>query len=316
MIASAYQDLFQLFLYIFIGLFLVSILSYGAKRSVLYQGHQKLIDEVITRTNAWWVMTLVFFLALSFGLYSTLLLFLFISVVAFREYTSLSSTTAGDRRVLFWSFIVICPFQYYLIAINWYGLYSIFIPVYAFLFLAARAALCGETEDFLSRIAKTHWGLMASVYFISYVPALLTLDIPRFHGRDFQLLFYLVFLTELSDILQFVFGKAFGKHQVAPTVSPRKTIEGLLGGILSTCAVGYIFYFITPFTPIQSAVAALVITFSGFLGGLTMAAIKRDHGVKDYSAMISGHGGMMDRIDSLCFSAPIFFHLLRYFFTV
>jgi len=113
----------------------------------------------------------------------------------------------------------------------------------------------------------------------------------------------------------YVFGMCFGRHAIAPEVSPNKTVEGLVGGVLSAVVGGTLLWWITPFTPWQAAIMSLVITLMGFWGGLVMSAIKRDRGVKDYGVSIPGHGGIMDRIDSLCFAAPIFFHLTRYYFT-
>src|ERR1700730_10677510 len=110
-------------------------------------------------------------------------------------------------------------------------------------------------------------------------------------------------------------GKCFGRHKIAPNISPNKTIEGFVGGMIGAVLIGTGLYWITPFSPWQAALMALVITLMGFYGGLVMSAIKRDRGVKDYGAIIPGHGGIMDRIDSLCFAAPIFFHLTRYYFT-
>src|SRR5204863_10010374 len=97
-------------------------------------------------------------------------------------------------------------------------------------------------------------------------------------------------------------------------VSPSKTIEGLIGGAGGATLLGMALWRLTPFTPSVAAAMALTITLIGFLGGLVMSAIKRDRGVKDWGHLINGHGGMLDRVDSVAFSAPIFFHLTRYFF--
>jgi phosphatidate cytidylyltransferase len=191
---------------------------------------------------------------------------------------------------------------------------TIFIPVYAFLLLPTRMAMTGDTERFLERAAKTQWGLMVCVYCVSYAPALLILDIPGYEHEGQKLLFYLTLVVQISDVLQYVFGKLFGKHKIAPHVSPNKTWEGFVGGIASATLIGAALWWVTPFTPLQSAGFALVITLMGFAGGLVMSAIKRDRGVKDYGALIGGHGGILDRIDSVCFAAPIFFHMTRFWF--
>jgi phosphatidate cytidylyltransferase len=156
---------------------------------------------------------------------------------------------------------------------------------------------------------------MVCVYFVSYAPALLSLKIQEYHGESGELLFFLVAVVQLSDVLQYVFGKCFGRHPIAPGISPNKTIEGFIGGVTSAVFIGTLLSWITPFTPWQAALLSLIIALMGFWGGLVMSAIKRDRGVKDYGTTIPGHGGIMDRIDSLCFAAPIFFHLTRYYFT-
>ena len=182
-------------------------------------------------------------------------------------------------------------------------------------FVPLRTVLSGDCEHFLERTATMQWALMICVYCVSHAPALLTLEIPGFEGQNGKLLFYFVLVVQASDVLQYIWGKLLGKHKIAPTVSPNKTWEGFLGGVATATLLGTALWWATPFTPWQAAGMSLAITLMGFVGGLVMSAIKRDRGVKDYGTLIQGHGGVMDRIDSLCFSAPVFFHLTRYFFT-
>jgi phosphatidate cytidylyltransferase len=260
-------------------------------------------------------MAAVFATALLLGDAASTVLFGFISFLALREFITLTPTSHGDHRSLFWAFFIITPLQYYLVATGWYGLYTIFIPVYAFLFIPIRSALAGDCARFLERTAKIQWALMVCVYCVSHAPALLGLKIPGYEGQNGQLLLFFVLVVELSDVLQYVWGKILGRHPIAPRVSPNKTWEGFVGGILSATAVGTALWWATPFSPWQAAGMSLVITLLGFAGGLTMSAIKRDRGVKDYGTILAGHGGILDRIDSLCFAAPVFFHLTRQFFT-
>ena len=154
---------------------------------------------------------------------------------------------------------------------------------------------------------------MICVYCVNHAPALLTLEIPGFEGHNGKLLFYFVLVVQASDVLQYIWGKLLGKHKIAPTVSPNKTWEGILGGVATATLLGTALWCATPFTTWQAAGMSLAITLMGFVGGLVMSAIKRDRGVKDHGTLIQGHGGVMDRIDSLCFSAPVCFHLTRYF---
>jgi phosphatidate cytidylyltransferase len=279
-----------------------SIIGLILKKMVKGEKEREVIQNLNARINAWWVMIVIFFLAMATGGIGSVILFGLTSFLALREYITLTPTSRSDHRTLFWAFFVITPFQYVLIAIQWYGMAIIMIPVYAYLFVPSRNVMAGDVKDFLARSAKIQWGLMVCVYFVSYAPALLLLQIPGREGQDGKLLFYLVCVTQMSDVLQYVFGKCFGRHKIAPSVSPNKTVEGFAGGVAGAVLIGTGLFWITPFNPWQSALMALVIAVMGFYGGLVMSAIKRDRGVKDYGATIPGHGGIMDRIDSLCFA--------------
>ena len=273
------------------------------------------IDNLNARIRAWWVMVAIFSAAFMIGTKATLVMFALISFFALREFITLTPTKAADHQALSLAFFALIPGQYWLIGVHWYALFAVFIPVYAFLMLPALSALAGDTENFLERSAKIQWGIMITIYCVSHAPALLLLDIPGYEGQSALLLFYLVLVVQLSDVLQYVFGKLFGKTKIAPVVSPSKTLEGFLGGAASATLIGAAMWWITPFTPTQSAAMAFTIVLMGFLGGLTLSAVKRSLGAKDWGTMIQGHGGMMDRMDSVVFAAPIFFHLTRYFFT-
>jgi phosphatidate cytidylyltransferase len=155
---------------------------------------------------------------------------------------------------------------------------------------------------------------MACVYCVSYAPALMLLDIDGYDASNGKLLLFLVVVVQSSDVLQFVWGKLVGRRKIAPTISPNKTWEGFFGGVACATLVGAGLWWATPFNPWQAAAMSFVIAVAGFAGGLVMSAIKRDRGVKDFGSLLPGHGGVLDRIDSLLFAAPIFFHLTRFFF--
>jgi phosphatidate cytidylyltransferase len=289
-----------------VGALLAARASAEAARSV--------IANLNSRIRAWWVMVGIFAVAFLAGPIATLLLFASMSFFALREFVTLTPTKPADHVALFLCFFVLIPLQYALIGYDWYGLFAILIPVYAFLILPAVAALAGDPDRFLERSAKIQWAVMVTVYCVSHTPALLLLRIPGYEGQDALLIFFLLLVTQMSDVLQYVFGKLFGRTLLAPTVSPSKTLEGLIGGGLAASAVGGAMYWITPFSPLQALGMSFVIVVMGFLGGLALSAVKRSLGVKDWGAMIEGHGGMLDRVDSLSFAAPVFFHLTRYFF--
>lgn len=270
------------------------------------------IDNLNSRVKAWWVMVALIGLSFIFGKTGVIILFVFMSFAALREYITLAYTRSGDHMSLVLMFYVALPMQYFLIWIEWYGLFSIFIPVHVFLVLPIVSSLRGDTTRFLERTAKMQWGLMICVFCVSHVPALLTLEIPGYQGRELLLIAYLIVVVQGSDVLQYVCGKLLGRRKVAPELSPSKTVEGLVGGVALATLLGAALYGITPFTPWQSALISLTICLMGFLGGLVMSAIKRDRGVKDWGAMIEGHGGMLDRLDSVVFAAPMFFHVVRF----
>lgn len=273
------------------------------------------VQNLVARVNAWWAMVAVLAVCFWLGPAANLVVFALISFFALREFITLTPTRAGDHLPLAIAFYVLVPLQYWLIWDQWYGLFAIFIPVYAFLALPALAVFAGDTTDFLERTTKIQWGVMITVYCISHAPALLILRLRDYDGQGPLLLLYLLLVVQLSDVMQYVFGKLFGRHKLAPVVSPSKTVEGLVGGGLAAVAVGASLWWITPFSPLASALMSALIVVCGALGGLALSAVKRSLGAKDWGRMIEGHGGMMDRMDSVCYAAPVFFHFTRYFYS-
>ena len=271
--------------------------------------------ELAARVKSWWVLVAIFAIAMSFRRGIAIAFFALLSFLALKEYLSLIPTRRADRRVLFWAYLCV-PLQYWWVWKQWYHMFLIFIPVWAFLFIAMRMVLRGETKDFLRAAGTIHWGLMTMVFGLSHLAYLLVLpdgsNVPA-HGA--ALLLFVVLLTELNDVLQYVWGRTLGRHKVIESVSPKKTVEGLVGGALSTTAVTVaIAPLLTPLTFTDSIAVGLMIGFGGFIGDVTISAVKRDIGVKDSGALIPGHGGVLDRIDSLLFTAPLFFHFMKYFY--
>lgn len=295
-----------------IGCFLLVATAIGQFLKWRAASPNTVIDNLNARIYAWWAMVVAIGIAFSLGRAGVIILFYLISFYALREFLTLTPTRRSDYPALLAAFYVALPIQYVLIWTDWYGLYAIFIPVYVFLFLPILSSLGGDTVRYLERAANVQWGLMIAVYCISAVPALLTLSIPGFEGKNLLLIAWLILVVQMSDVLQYVCGKLLGKHKIAPKLSPSKTIEGFVGGIGLATAVGAGLFWITPFTVWQAALMALLVCLLGFAGGLVLSAIKRDRGVKDWGHMIEGHGGMLDRLDSISFAAPVFFHVLRY----
>jgi phosphatidate cytidylyltransferase len=298
-----------------IGLLLVaSAVGLILARRVRSESALETVRNLNARIKAWWFMVAVFALAFTFGKTVTLVLFGLISFYCLREFISLTPTRPSDHGAIAAAFYLFIPLQYWLIGIEWLNMLTIAIPVYAFLLLPALSVRRGEVEDFLLRTAKIQWGLMLTVFCISHAPALLILNVPGVN--PFFLLFFLVTVVQLSDVMQYVFGKLFGRHKLAPKISPSKTVEGLIGGGAAATAIGAGLWWITPFSPLEAAGMALVIVLAGLVGGLVLSAVKRSLGAKDWGTMIQGHGGALDRMDSVTFAAPLFFHLVNYFYAV
>lgn len=305
------------------------------------------------RVQTWWMMFAILAVSLLIPFRAaTVLLFFLVSFWALREYITLTPTRAGDHRALFWVFFAFTPLQYVLVGLGreYYDQYSIVLPVYGFFFVSARVALSGDHKRFLERTAKIQAGLFVCVYALSYAPALLDLQLIDSHamanqtnanksllsnqgtegstvsaselgnwqGKPAGILFFLILIVQMGDVFQYGWGKLLGRRIIAPTINANKTWEGFVGGVLSSALLGTLLtllFQVTPFNVWQAALMSMVTTIMGYAGSLTMSAIKRDRGVKDYGTLVEGHPGILDRIDSICFAAPVFFHLTRAFFS-
>ncbi len=297
-------------------LILASIIGEILRLRLSPSGENPVVENLNARITAWWVMVILLAIAFVAGKAGVVLLFALASFAALREFLTLTTHNRADHWSLVACFFVVLPLQYIFVLTDLYGMYAVFIPVYVFLLLPVLSALRGDTRDFLVRVSETQWALMICVYCVSHVPALLYLRIPGFEGRTVMLIAYLIFVVQLSDVMQYVWGKLLGRTPIAPSLSPSKTWEGFILGALTAVAVGTSLWWMTPFSMLQAAAMCLLLTMMGFFGGLVMSAIKRDRGVKDWGHLIAGHGGFIDRLDSVIFAAPIFFHVTRYFWSL
>lgn len=291
------------------------------------------IQTLSNRVQSWWWMFCVTGITLLFGSlrWPSCLFFFGISVWALREFITLTPTRLGDHRALFWVFFIFTPLQYVLV---WLGhgsftlwgvrfpadqLFTNMIPIYALLFVPARIALAGDPKRFLERSAKIQMGLYLCVYALSHAPALLDLKFKvnneLWKGGNGGVLLFFLLVVQLSDVFQFAWDRLMGRRLIAPGINAVKTWEGFAGGTIATTLAGMGLWWVTPFTPLQAGILATMLSVMGFLGSMTMSAIKRDRGVHDYGTLVEGHIGVLDRFDSICFAAPVFFHITRFFFT-
>jgi phosphatidate cytidylyltransferase len=282
------------------------------RRRAATDAGRKTVDNLVARVNAWWVMVGLILGALALGRLGLIGLFGAISFLALRELLTLTPTRRADHLPLFYAFFGALPLQYLLVWSGWYGLFAIALPVYFFAFLSFRVAITAYTRGYLSRVATIWYGVMLGVYGLSHVPALTMLRIPGHEGLEHHLVVFLLAVVQLSDVAQYVWGKLLGRRPLAAALSPNKTVEGFVGGVATATLVGVALSPTTPFPPLVAGGLALAVALAGVAGGLVTSAIKRDAGIKDYGDLIPGHGGVMDRVDSLAFAAPLFFHLVRW----
>jgi phosphatidate cytidylyltransferase len=297
----------------FAGIALLLLIASGVSVMLQRRRPERDYSELRQRVRTWWIIVAVFAVAVLVNRTTSVIVFGLISFLAFKEYLSLIPTRRADHRVLFWAYLAI-PLQYYWVWSGWYGLFIIFIPVYVFLWLPMRMILIGETQGFLRAIGTLHWGLMICVFSLSHMAFMLVLPAENNPGGGVMgLLIYLVFLTEINDVAQYIWGKSLGRRKIVPKVSPNKTFAGFLGGVFSTAALAVVLApWLTPLTQIEAVGAGLLIGVAGFVGDVTISALKRDLGVKDSGSLLPGHGGILDRLDSLTYTAPLFFHYAYY----
>lgn len=312
----AFEAISREILIVLIGILALLIVSSIIAFLLTKFNREKDFSEVNARIKSWWVMAAVFTMAILINHNVSLIFLAFLCFLAFKEYLSLIPTNRAHRKILFWAYLSI-PIQFFWIYIGWYGMFIIFIPVYMFLFLPIQMILIGENKGFLRTMGSVHWGLMIMVFGLSHLAYLLVL--PGITGENGAtgagLILYIVILTQCNDVAQFIWGKLLGKHKVIPRVSPNKTWEGLIGGIITTVGLALLLApLLTPLTLIGTLFTGFLIGLTGFIGDVNISSLKRDLGIKDTGQTIPGHGGILDRVDSLTYTAPLFFHFIRYFY--
>ncbi|GGK66028.1 phosphatidate cytidylyltransferase [Amphritea balenae] len=299
---------FYLIVLVLILLICGSLIRYRLEQS----NPEKDYTELRERIQSWWVMVGLLFAALLFSQTLAIVFFGFLSFLALKEFLSIVPTRQTDRRVIFWAYLSI-PIQYYWVSIGWYGMFIIFIPVYIFLLLPIRMVLLGETKGFIRSAGILHWATMLTVFAFSHIAYLLVLPVKNEMAGYIGPVLFLLFMTQFNDVCQYIWGKKLGRHRIIPKVSPNKTWEGFLGGVATITLVAAITGpLLTPLLWWQGMLAGMLISVSGFFGDLVISSVKRDLQIKDTGNLIPGHGGILDRMDSLIFTAPLFFHFLYY----
>ena len=294
------------------GIFALLAVATVAVRVLQWRDPERDRTELRQRVNSWWIIAGVFSLAIVGTRAISLVFFAFVSFLALKEYFSVIPTRRADRRVLFWAYLTIA-LQFYWVATEWYGMFIVFIPVFAFLLIPLRMITIGRTDGYLRAVGSIHWGLMTMVFSLSHAAFLLILRLKDAPADAVPpgpgLVLFLVVLTQLNDVAQYLWGKSLGRGKIVPQVSPGKTWAGFIGGVVTTALLATLAGpYLTPLDDWQSLGAGLIIGVGGFVGDVSISALKRDLGIKDSGSLLPGHGGILDRIDSLTYTAPLFFH--------
>lgn len=276
-----------------------------------YLRPQANLAELKMRTKSWWLMATIFVATTLVNPIISFCAIALLSFTALRELISISKNVRdADRRILLWCYLAV-PVQYVIAYKGYYSLFLIFIPIAMHLWIPFMLVIKGITHDIARSMSVLPSQLMLAVFGISHLAYLLSLpDLEGFALGGRGLLLFVVFITEMNDVFQFTWGKLFGRFKILPTVSPNKTWEGFIGGIISSTIVGYYLRFLTPFTGKEALIVSFCVACAGFVGDVVVSAIKRDIGKKDTGDIIPGHGGILDRVDSLAMTAPVFFHLV------
>ncbi|MBC7712568.1 MAG: phosphatidate cytidylyltransferase [Rhizobacter sp.] len=273
---------------------------------------KEFLKSIKSRVNSWWVIFSIVIIIIGTTRELAFIIFAIISFISFRELTSKLNFNHKHRRTILLAYLAI-PVQYYFAYARLFIPFLVFIPVGMLLLLPFRSILEDQSSDSIKTFSQLQWALMLTVFSLSHMSFLMSLPNIESMGEGAPgLIFFLILITQLNDVCQFIFGKLFGRRKISPLISPNKTLAGLLGGIFGAVCFGYLFRELLPFNDKQVVLISALIAICGFFGDLNISAIKRDLNIKDMSNLIPGHGGILDRMDSLIFSNVVFFYLVYY----
>lgn len=255
---------------------------------------------------AWFIILPVLVIPLLAGPTAWVWLVLALSLICLREF-GLATGLWRDRHFMWMAAACIASIFYPVLA-RWYSLFVV-MPIYATLLLLTVPI---ARDAFEHMIQRTCLSVLAVLYFgwcLAHLAYLIHIENGIGH------VFFVLLLVELNDICAFSVGKALGKRKLSPRLSPNKTVEGSLGALIGTVGFGFVFRYLVPeYSTFHLVLIAGLISMTGTFGDLAISFLKRDLGIKDMGKVLPGHGGVLDRLDSLIFVAPIFFHFTVYFY--
>ena len=312
------QQVGLLFVTLFGVLLLVTLVAFARSFRDSNEMQLALQERWARELRAIWVGALLFWVAWAAGPFVSTLLFGFVSFLALREFVSLTHTRRADHRALLLAFFVVLPVQYVLVGQRLFNAFTVFIPVYVFFAIPVISALANDPLHFLERTAKIQWGVAVCVFGMSHAPALLLLDLPRWHERGAFFVFYLVVVVVVAQVAQDVASRRFRRRPVARAISRSFSWRAWGAGAGAAAVVGLLLFWTTPFRPIEALVMGAIAGATGTLGEFVMQALKRDAGVRHWRGrpLVTGAVGLLDRVAPLCFAAPVFFHSVRWYYAI
>lgn len=285
-----------------LGLFAVYLVFVALVKRSDRQARGSLFKNYI----AWFFIIPVVVLPLLAGSLAWTGLVLLLSLISLREFGC--ATGLWRDRYFMWAAAACIVGIFYPVAVQWYGLFLV-MPIYATLILLTVPIARDVFEHMIQRTCLAVLAVLYFGWFLSHLAYLLHLQNGIGH------ILFVLLLTELNDICAFSTGKLFGRHKLIPHISPNKTIEGSLGSMVGVVGLAFVFRYLVPeFTTVHLVLIAGLISMTGTFGDLAISFIKRDLGIKDMGKVIPGQGGILDRLDSLIFVAPVFFHFTVYFY--
>lgn len=290
-------------------LLLLTVAEMAAGRYSRGRQTERAFAQINRRIQNLWSIVVVFSIAMLTGGLGSLLVFAGCSFLLFREFVTITPTRKADHRTLFWGFFVILPLQYITLGADWYGLFVVLIPVYAFLFIPTRMAAVKDSAHFLERTARIQWSVMLCVYCVSYAPALLKLTLAGPPGMGARLLLFLCIIVQTNDaVCEFVENL---RQASAPELPGSQTARSLAAGLLAGIGIGALIAPCIPLGVAQAAALAAVVCLAGSAGRLCLSAIRAERSHKDV-VIVHRSQDMTGRFISLCFAAPLFFHIVRF----
>jgi phosphatidate cytidylyltransferase len=290
----------------------------------LRNSEEELRRKRLASLRTWWMLAIAVSVGLLGGRLGICLLLGAASCIAWYEITRMYGPRPEDRPAIQGGYVLII-LNYLVILSGSIELFRFFLPVTALFVFAISLLVKGEPKGYIRSAGALLWGILFLGYGVSHAALLMAL--PATSGGPIGpagWFLFLVILTECDDIFQAVVGRLFGshkKHRISPVISPNKTWEGFFGGMLVIVILAPL---IAPWLtdlgqrpgalsvteslrPVAAPVLiAILISIAGFFGDINMSAIKRDSGVKDSSKLLPGMGGVIDRVDSLTMTAPVY----------